>query len=59
MGSSVFNGDGSVKWVQPTTSNYVGGYGGVVNTISTVVDLDLDGKMEILIGNRAYNSDGT
>ncbi len=59
MGSAVFNGDGSVKWVQPTNYGYYGSYGATVSTLSTVVDLDLDGRMEILFANRAFNSDGT
>ncbi len=60
LGSAVFNGDGSVKWVQPMSyDGYAGTYGGLLQALSTVVDLDLDGKQEVLVGNRAYNSDGT
>ncbi len=58
-GSAVFNGDGSVKWVQPMDYSYYGSYGNVVQWLPTVVDLDLDGKMEVLFSNKAYNSDGT
>lgn len=57
VGSTAFNGDGSVKWAGHIV---IDGYWHGCNEWSAIVaDLDLDGKQEVVCGNTAYNADGT
>lgn len=64
MGPTVINADGSIRWVgkdvnvNSLITSGVGAYEGTGYS-SVVVDLDLDGKNEIVAGNTAYNADGT
>jgi predicted GH43/DUF377 family glycosyl hydrolase len=52
----VFENDGTLKW--KTSSNYDFGYYGHIAGPS-IADLDEDGTPEIIIGNYAFNNDGT
>jgi hypothetical protein len=56
-GLIAFNADGTVKWISQRTNvekNYAFGWGGI-----TIVDLDGDGKAEVVYGNEVFNYDGT
>lgn len=65
-GPVVFNLDGSVKWSRGRyidlgngATNGQGSMNSVIQGAAIPVDLDLDGNMEIVAGNTAYNGDGT
>ena len=48
-GRTVFNNDGTVRWIGTSGSSYA----------SAVADLDLDGSPEVVTGATAYRYDGT
>ncbi len=65
-GGTAVNGDRTIKWSRPLQYVYQGqgwttGTGTGMGQVhaATVADLDLDGKLEVLAGNTAYNADGT
>ncbi len=62
VGNVVLDGiTGELKWDGVVTSGGKGGIGnnGFLGPASTVADLDLDGKQEVIAGNTVYNFDGT
>ncbi len=62
VGNVVLDGvTGDLKWDGVVTSGGSGGIGnnGFLGPSSTVADLDLDGKQEVIAGNTVYNFDGT
>ncbi len=56
VGAAVLDADGAVRWVVDATA---GGSHGTRGGAVTVADLDLDGKAEIISGNRAWRHDGS
>ncbi|MCA9657996.1 MAG: putative metal-binding motif-containing protein, partial [Myxococcales bacterium] len=62
IGNVVLDGvTGELVWDGVVTSGGSGGIGnnGFLGPSSTVADLDLDGKQEVIAGNTVYNYDGT
>ena len=61
VGNVVLDGvTGELKWDGEVTSAGLGGIGnnGFLGPASTVADLDLDGKQEVIAGNSVYDFDG-